>query len=55
MGKPKWIFKATVSNEPKQIIEEIEADHPMEVQRLVMKKLTVNQVCNMVYCEVVRA
>lgn len=55
MTKQKWIVKATVSNESKRLVEEITADHVMEASRKFMGKLTVNQVCNMVYLEINKA
>lgn len=55
MTKQMWLVKATVSNEPKLLIEEIKANHVMEASRKFMGKLTVNQVCNMVYLEINKA
>lgn len=55
MAKQTWLVKATVSNEPKRLVEEVKAEHVMEASRLFMKKLTVNQVCNMVYLEINKA
>ncbi|MGR7908378.1 hypothetical protein ACU64V_03210 [Lysinibacillus capsici] len=53
--KQMWLIKASVSTEPKLLIEEIKAEHVMEASRKFMGKLTVNQVCNMVYLEINKA